>query len=33
MQKIIPASSVYGPQRVAGLIDMTRIELSLPVAG
>jgi ABC-2 type transport system ATP-binding protein len=31
--QIVPATSVYAPQRVAGLIDMTRIELSLPVAG
>ena len=30
--QIVPATSVYSPQRVAGLIDMTRIELSLPVA-
>jgi ABC-2 type transport system ATP-binding protein len=31
--QIIPATSVYAPQRVGGLIDMTRIELSLPVTG
>jgi ABC-2 type transport system ATP-binding protein len=31
--QIVPATSVYAPQRVGGLIDMTRIELSLPVAG
>lgn len=31
--QIIPATSVYAPQRVAGLIDMSRIELSLPVIG
>lgn len=31
--QIVPATSVYAPQRVAGLIDMTRIELSLPVSG
>ncbi len=30
--QVVPATSVYSPQRVAGLIDMTRIELSLPVA-
>jgi ABC-2 type transport system ATP-binding protein len=29
--QIIPASSVYAPQRVTGLIDMTSISLSLPV--
>ena len=31
--QVVPATSVYSPQRVAGLIDMTRIELSLPVSG
>ena len=30
--QIIPASSVYGPQRVAGLVNATSIALSLPVA-
>jgi ABC-2 type transport system ATP-binding protein len=29
--QIIPASSVYAPQRVSGLIDMTNISLTLPV--
>jgi ABC-2 type transport system ATP-binding protein len=31
--QIVPATSVYSPQRVAGMIDMSRIELSLPVVG
>ena len=31
--QLVPATSVYAPQRVAGLIDMTRIEVSLPVTG
>jgi len=31
--QIVPATSVYAPQRVTGLIDMSRIELSLPVVG
>jgi hypothetical protein len=31
--QVVPATSVYAPQRVAGLIDMTRIDLSLPVTG
>lgn len=31
--QIVPATSVYAPQRVTGLIDMSRIELSLPVIG
>ena len=31
--QIVPATSVYAPQRVAGLIDMGRIELSLPIGG
>jgi ABC-2 type transport system ATP-binding protein len=31
--QIIPATSVYAPQRVAGLVDATSIRLTLPVAG
>jgi ABC-2 type transport system ATP-binding protein len=31
--QVVPATSVYAPQRVAGLIDFTRVELSLPVSG
>ena len=31
--QVIPATSVYGPQRVAGLVNATSISLSLPVAG
>ena len=30
--QIIPATSVYAPQRVAGLVDLTSMSLSLPVA-
>ena len=30
--QIIPATSVYAPQRVAGLVDLTSVSLSLPVA-
>ncbi len=30
--QLIPASSVYGPQRVAGLVNATSIALSVPVA-
>jgi ABC-2 type transport system ATP-binding protein len=31
--QLIPASSVYAPQRVTGLIDVARVDLALPVAG
>ncbi len=30
--QIIPATSVYAPQRVAGLVDLTTVSLSLPIA-
>ncbi|HZO59110.1 MAG TPA: hypothetical protein VFB51_05425, partial [Solirubrobacterales bacterium] len=29
--QIIPGTSVYGPQRVAGLVDATSVKLTLPV--
>jgi len=31
--QIIPVTSVYGPQRVTALVDMTTIGLSMPVTG
>jgi hypothetical protein len=29
--QLVPGTSVYGPQRVAGLVDATSISLTLPV--